>query len=102
MLGRRPMRYHPRHSHRCKRRATRARSHSELSMQKHAWLLFVLGAALSWGAYVPTIHHGQLGFPQGANRALKAFLFVGLAYFLVAVLVPGGLLVSRPDAAGFS
>jgi hypothetical protein len=71
-------------------------------MHKHAWLLFVLGAALSWGAYVPTIHHGQLGFPQGANRALKAFLFVGLTYFLVAVVVPGGLLVSRPDGAGFS
>jgi hypothetical protein len=71
-------------------------------MSKQAWLLFVLGAALSWGAYVPTIHHGQLGFPQSANRALKAFLFVGLAYFLVAVVVPGGLLVARPDGAGFS
>src|SRR5687768_9421132 len=71
-------------------------------MNKHAWLLFVIGAALSWGSYVPTIHHGQLGLPQGANRALKAFLFVGLAYFLVAVVVPGGLLVSRPDGAGFS
>ncbi|MGB7158468.1 MAG: hypothetical protein WBD40_10415 [Tepidisphaeraceae bacterium] len=71
-------------------------------MSKHAWLLFVLGAAISWGAYVPTIHHGQLGFPQGANRALKAFLFVGLAYFLVAVVLPGGILVARPDGAGFS
>jgi hypothetical protein len=71
-------------------------------MQKHAWLLFVLGAALSWGSYVPTIHHGQLGLPHGANRALKAFLFVGLAYFLVAVVVPGALLVSRPDGAGYS
>jgi hypothetical protein len=71
-------------------------------MSKQAWLLFVLGAAISWGAYVPTIHHGQLGFPAGANRALKAFLFVGLAYFLVAVIVPGGLIMARPDGAPFS
>jgi len=71
-------------------------------MTKYAWLLFVLGAALSWGAYVPTIHHGQLGLPAGANRALKAFLFVGLAYFIVAVVVPGGLLAVRPDGAGFN
>jgi hypothetical protein len=48
--------------------------------------LFVVIAFLSWGAYVPTIHHGQLGFDKGP---LRAFLFVGLAYFLVAVLVPG-------------
>ena len=71
-------------------------------MTKYAWLFFVLGAALSWGSYVPTIHHGQLALPAGANRALKAFLFVGLAYFLVAVVVPGGLLAARPDGAGFT
>lgn len=71
-------------------------------MSKYAWLFFVLGAAISWGAYVPTIHHGQMGFPPGANRALKAFLFVGVAYFLVAVLVPGGLIAARPDNAAFS
>ena len=71
-------------------------------MTKYAWLFFVLGAALSWGSYVPTIHHGQLGLPMGANRALKAFLFVGLAYFLVAVVVPGGIIAARPDGAGFN
>ncbi|MFQ5500983.1 MAG: hypothetical protein ACE5EQ_01640 [Phycisphaerae bacterium] len=50
-------------------------------------LLFILGAILSWGAYVPTIHHGQFAFvPKGP---LRAFLFVGIAYFLVAVIVPG-------------
>jgi hypothetical protein len=71
-------------------------------MSKYGWLFFVLGAAISWGAYVPTIHHGQLGFPAGANRALKAFLFVGVAYFMVAVLVPGAVLAARPDSAGFT
>ena len=61
-------------------------------MSKYAWLFFVVGAALSWGAYVPTIHHGQLALPAAANRAMKAFLFVGVAYFLVAVVVPGGII----------
>jgi len=52
---------------------------------KSIWILFVVGAVLSWGAYVPTIHEGQKGFAGGAVRA---FLFVGLAYCLTAVLVP--------------
>jgi len=55
------------------------------------WLWFVIGTILAWGAYVPTIHSGQLGF--GEQRGpLRAFLFVGLAYFLVAVLIPSILL----------
>lgn len=57
------------------------------------WLLFATGTILCWGAYVPTIHHGQMAF-EGKNKALWAFLFVGVAYFLVAVLVPAGYLVS--------
>ncbi|RMH15813.1 MAG: hypothetical protein D6696_19705 [Acidobacteria bacterium] len=53
------------------------------------WLVFVLGAALSWGAYVPTLHQGQALLKGGA---LRAFLCVGVAYFVTAVLVPLGLL----------
>jgi hypothetical protein len=73
------------------------------------WAIFVLGAVLSWGAYVPVIHAGQkaIGRTVGQNSpALWAFAFVGLAYFLVAVIVPFGLLAAkehlspRPDAAG--
>lgn len=51
------------------------------------WMLFVGLTILCWGAYVPTIHHGQMAF--GKNSALRAFMFVGLAYFLMA----GGVLV---------
>ncbi|MSR56672.1 MAG: hypothetical protein EXS05_03235 [Planctomycetaceae bacterium] len=47
-------------------------------------LLFVAGAALSWGVYVPTVHEAA----QKLNSNLRAFLFVGVAYFLVAVLIP--------------
>jgi hypothetical protein len=47
-------------------------------------LLFVAGAALSWGVYVPLVH----GAAMKLQSNLRAFLFVGVAYFLVAVLVP--------------
>ncbi len=47
-------------------------------------LMFVAGAAMSWGIYVPSIHKAT-GL-VGSN--LRAFLLVGLAYFLTAVLVP--------------
>lgn len=51
-------------------------------------LLFVAGAALSWGVYVPMVH----GAAMKLQSNLRAFLFVGVAYFLVAVLVPAVLI----------
>ncbi len=53
------------------------------------WLLFVLGAVFSWGSYVPLMHQGQTLLKGGA---LRAFLCVGGAYFLTAVLIPLGLM----------
>ena len=47
-------------------------------------LLFVLGAALSWGVYVPLVHRAATELKSN----LRAFMFVGVAYFLVAVLIP--------------
>lgn len=49
------------------------------------WLLFVIGAVISWGSYVPLMHEGQSQLKGGA---LRAFLCVGMAYFLTAVVVP--------------
>ena len=48
------------------------------------WVAFAFGAALSWGIYGPMLHQGQvkLGSP------FRALLCVGVAYFLVGVLVP--------------
>ncbi len=60
------------------------------------WLWFVILTIAAWGAYVPTIHQGQAAI-GGRSRSLWAFLLVGVAYFLVAVLVPLGLLVARQD-----
>jgi hypothetical protein len=62
------------------------------------WILFVAGAVLSWGAYGALLHQGQtqLGNP------LKALLCVGVAYFLIGVLVPVAALGAQGDLAGFN
>jgi hypothetical protein len=55
--------------------------------------LFILGAALTWGIYVPSIHLAAKGTPGiSLNSNLRAFLFVGVAYFLTAVLIPLALI----------
>src|SRR5687768_8376623 len=61
------------------------------------WLIFVAGAVLSWGAYGVMLHQGQtqLGNP------LKALLCVGVAYFLIGVLVPVAALGAQGDLSGF-
>ena len=60
------------------------------------WPLFVVCTVLCWGAYVPMIHHGQLAFGS-KNSALRAFLFVGAAYFLIAGLTLGYLVLSKSE-----
>lgn len=51
---------------------------------KPSVLMFVAMAALSWGVYVPIVH----GAADRLGSSLRAFLMVGVAYFLTAVLVP--------------
>jgi len=63
------------------------------------WLVFVIGAILAWGSYVPLMHHGQTLLKGGA---LRAFLCVGLAYFLTAVLIPLGLLGAKVEPWEFT
>ena len=50
---------------------------------KAVWPIFVLITILCWGAYVPVLHKGQFAL-GGRNAALRAFMFVGLAYFVMA------------------
>jgi hypothetical protein len=63
-----------------------------------AWLIFVAGAVLSWGAYGALLHLGQtqLGNP------LKALLCVGVAYFLIGVLLPVIGLSAQGGLSGFN
>ena len=59
------------------------------------WLVFALMTVASWGVYGVLLHTGQIGMKDAVNGRYKAFLFVGLAYFLTAVLAPLALLVAR-------
>jgi hypothetical protein len=62
---------------------------------KTIWPWFVVVTILCWGAYVPTIHHGQSAL--GRNSALRAFMLVGVAYFVTAGLTLGYVLLSRSE-----
>jgi hypothetical protein len=57
------------------------------------WLTFALLTVLCWGTYGVFLHTGSMGMQDAANGRMKAFLFVGIAYFLVAVLAPLLILV---------
>ncbi len=64
-------------------------------MGNYAWLVFVIGTVLTWGLYGIFLHMGQVGMADQSNGRYKAFLFVGIAYFLTAVLAPLLILVVR-------
>jgi drug/metabolite transporter (DMT)-like permease len=59
------------------------------------WLAFALMTVVAWGLYGILLHTGQVGMADPVNGRYKAFLFVGLAYFLTAVLAPAAVLVLR-------
>jgi len=52
------------------------------------WLVFALLTVVSWGLYGAFLHTGQVAMADPVNGRYKAFLFVGIAYFLTAVLAP--------------
>jgi uncharacterized membrane protein YhhN len=62
------------------------------------WVVFVLGAVACWGLYGPALHRGQVAL----GNPLRALLCVGIAYFLIAVLVPVGALSAQGQLQGFS
>ncbi|MCW5978735.1 MAG: hypothetical protein KIT09_11690 [Bryobacteraceae bacterium] len=62
------------------------------------WVLFVVGAVLCWGTYGPALHKGQVQL----GNPLRALLCVGVAYFLIGVLVPVAALAQSGGLSGFS
>ena len=62
------------------------------------WIVFVVGAFLSWGVYGAMLHQGQ----QRLGSPLRALLCVGLAYFLIGVLVPVAMLAAQGGLGGFN
>jgi drug/metabolite transporter (DMT)-like permease len=59
------------------------------------WFIFALMTVVSWGLYGIFLHSGQVAMKDPSNGLFKAFLFVGLAYFLTAVLAPLAMLATR-------
>jgi uncharacterized membrane protein len=68
------------------------------SKKSMIWVLYALGAALAWGFYGAMLHRGQVAL---ANP-MKALLCVGMAYFLIGVLAPTGMLMSQGGMSGFN
>lgn len=64
-------------------------------MGSYSWLIFALGAVAAWGLYGIFLHSGQVGMRDASNGRYKAFLFVGIAYFITAVLAPLAILIVR-------
>ena len=62
------------------------------------WLLFALGAVLCWGFYGVILHKGQVAL----GNPLRALLCVGVAYFLIGVLVPIAGLSTQGGLTGFN
>jgi hypothetical protein len=60
-----------------------------------AWLGFALMTVVTWGVYGIFLHTGQLAMGDPANGRYKAFLFVGVAYFITAVLAPLAVLIAN-------
>lgn len=52
------------------------------------WLIFALLTVACWGVYGILLHSGQAAMGDPEYGRYKAFLLVGIAYFLAAVLAP--------------
>ena len=64
------------------------------------WLIWALLTVASWGVYGVLLHAGQGSMADPVNGRYKAFLFVGIAYFLTAVVAP--LIVLKLNGATWS
>jgi drug/metabolite transporter (DMT)-like permease len=65
-----------------------------------SWLAFALMTVVSWGLYGVFLHTGQTAMADPIAGRYKAFLFVGVAYFLTAILAP--LAVLKLSGASWS
>ncbi|MDA7888756.1 hypothetical protein N9A86_05190 [Akkermansiaceae bacterium] len=64
------------------------------------WLMFSLMTVAFWGLYGIFLHNGAMGMKDPQFGRYKAFLVVGIAYFLVAVLAP--LVLLKASGASLS
>lgn len=57
------------------------------------WFYLALVTVACWGLYGIYLHQGQVAMADKELGRYKAFLFVGIAYFLTAVLAPLAILL---------
>jgi xanthosine utilization system XapX-like protein len=72
------------------------KNYSEVLM---LWILFALGAALSWGLVWSLL---CIADKLSSGNPMRALLCVGIAYFLIGVLVPVVTLSSQGELSGFT
>lgn len=77
---------------------TRMNSAPSTATAGNTWFFYTLITVFSWGVYGILLHKGQVAMNDPVNGRYKAFLFVGIAYFLTAVLAPLVLLISKGAA----
>ncbi len=65
---------------------------TEPTQSSMTWLIFALMTVVCWGVYGVFLHTGQMSMSDPVNGRSKAFLFVGLAYVLTAVIAPAVVL----------
>lgn len=63
--------------------------------QSQGWLFYALITVGCWGLYGAFLHSGQTGMQDPVHGRYKAFLCVGIAYFLTAVLAPLAVLILK-------
>jgi len=66
-----------------------------------SWLIYALMTVASWGLYGIFLHSGQMGMADPVSGRYKAFLFVGIAYFITAVLAPLAILMLQGASLTF-
>ncbi|HUR59138.1 MAG TPA: hypothetical protein VM029_15590 [Opitutaceae bacterium] len=64
------------------------------------WLFYALLTVFTWGLYGVFLHSGQLAMSDPVYGRYKAFLFVGVAYFIFAILAP--LVLLKVNGSDFS
>ncbi|MCB9891438.1 MAG: hypothetical protein H6833_07315 [Planctomycetes bacterium] len=59
------------------------------------WLLFVVLSISCWGLYGIFLHSGQVNMADPTSGRYKAFLWVGIAYVIVAIIGPALMLMAQ-------
>ena len=68
---------------------------AESSQAGMTWLSFALMTVVSWGIYGVFLHTGQMSMGDPVNGRYKAFLFVGIAYVITAVIAPAIVMATK-------